>query len=157
MSVQLKGQRRYNYLPHPISEYGPYRALPTDNVLTLLARKDQACWNLWYLSDGSIDTWHKIVVQPSNETYVEGSRQIGSALAMRYRLMETQFDGVTLRHQVLYLPPSEFLAWFESQGGYRSLPFFVAYAKLAGPVLSLINEGLAARKGLLDANAHLIE
>ena len=42
MSVQLKGQRRYNYLPHPISEYGPYRALPTDNVLTLLARKDQA-------------------------------------------------------------------------------------------------------------------
>ena len=126
---------------------GGYRALPTDNVLTLLARKDQACWNLWYLSDGSIDTWHKIVVQPSNEKYVEGSRQIGSALAMRYRLMETQFDGVTLRHQVL----------FESQGGYRSLPFFVAYAKLAGPVLSLINEGLAARKGLLDANAHLIE
>jgi hypothetical protein len=155
MSVQLKGQRRYNYLPHPISEYGPYRALPTDNVLTLLARKDQACWNLWYLSDGSIDTWHKIVVQPSNEKYVEGSRQIGSALAMRYRLMETQFDGVTLRHQLEHLPPEDFLRWFYGIGGYDALPFF-GTGQLGAFITPKMMANMTGREHLVKKSAHVI-
>ncbi|MFO1380817.1 MAG: hypothetical protein U1F63_10760 [Chitinivorax sp.] len=149
-------QKRYNYLPHPISEYGPYRSQPGDSALIQLARKDQACWNLWYLSDGCADTWHRVLVHPSNAKLLEDSRTIAGALSMRYRIMETQFDGVTVRHQVLHLPPSEFLMWFEAQGGYSSLPWFSG-SDLAEKTVSLINKGLEARKGLIELSAHLVE
>ena len=155
MSVQLKGLRRYNYLPHPICEYGPYRALPTDDVLTLLARKDQACWNLWYLSDDCIDTWHKIVVQPSNAKYVEGSRQIGAALTMRYRLMATQFDGVTLRHQLEHLPPEEFLRWFYDIGGYHALLFF-GKGQLGASITPMMMVNMAKREHIVKKSAYVI-
>ena len=156
MNLQLTGQRRYNYLPHPISEYGPYRALPTDDVLTLLARKDQACWNLWYLSDGCIDTWHKIVVHPTNEKYTEMSRKIGAALTMRYRLMATQFDGVTLRHQLEHLPPEEFLRWFHAIGGYHALPFF-GKGQLGASITPKMMANISNRERIVKKSAHVID
>ena len=155
MSVQLKGLRRYNYLPHPICEYGPYRALPTDDVLTLLARKDQACWNLWYLSDGCIDTWHYVVVQPTNEKYMEMSRKIGAALTMKYRLMATQFDGVTLRHQLEHLPPEEFLRWFYGIGGYHALPFF-GKGQLGASITPMMMTNMAKREHIVRKSAYVI-
>lgn len=155
MNLQLTGQRRYNYLPHPISEYGPYRALPTDDVLTLLARKDQACWNLWYLSDGCIDSWHKIVVHSTNEKYTEMSRKIGAALTMRYRLMATQFDGVTLRHQLEHLPPEEFLRWFQAIGGYHALPFF-GKGQLGASITPMLMANIAKRERIVKKSAHVM-
>lgn len=149
-------QKRYNYLPHPISEYGPYRSQKGDDAITQLARKDQACWNLWYLSDGSADTWHNILVHPAHAKLAEGSKLIATALAMRYRIMENQFDGVTIRHQVLHLPPAEFLGWFEGYGGYSNLPLFCGNS-LAERAVALLNKGLEARRGLVDHSAHLIE
>lgn len=148
--------KRYNYLPHPIREYGPFRSMPDDSALLTLARKDQACWNLWYLSDGSADTWHKIIVHPANAKMSEGSKQIAAALAMRYRIMEHQFDGVTIRNQVTSLPPDQFLAWFESHGGYGALPEFSG-SPLAERAVALLQEGLSLRKGTLNATAHLID
>ena len=155
MNLQLTGQRRYNYLPHPISEYGPCRALPTDDVLTLLARKDQACWNLWYLSDGCIDSWHKIVVHSTNEKYTEMSRKIGAALTMRYRLMATQFDGVTLRHQLEHLPPEEFLRWFQAIGGYHALPFF-GKGQLGASITPMLMANIAKRERIVKKSAHVM-
>ena len=155
MNLQLTGQRRYNYLPHPISEYGPCRALPTDDVLTLLARKDQACWNLWYLSDGCIDSWHKIVVHSTNEKYTEMSRKIGAALTMRYRLMATQFDGVTLRHQLEHLPPEEFLRWFQAIGGYHALPFF-GKGQLGASITPKMMANISKRERIVKKSAHVI-
>lgn len=148
--------KRYNYLPHPINEYGPYRSMPGDSILLTLARKDQACWNLWYLSDGSADTWHKIIVHPASAKLAEGSKQIATALAIRYQIMEHQFDGVTIRNQVTSLPPDQFLAWFESYGGYGALPQFSGNP-VADRAVELLNQGLAMRKGMLNKTAHLLE
>lgn len=153
--MQLKGLRRYNYLPHSISEYGPYRALPNDDVLMLLARKDQACWNLWYLSDGCIDGWHQVTVSLANEKYVERSRQIGVALAMKYRLMAAQFDGVTLRHQLEHLPPGEFLRWFYSIGGYDALPIF-GTGQLGASITPMMMANIAKRERIVKKSAHVI-
>ena len=122
---------------------------------TLLARKDQACWNLWYLSDGCIDTQHKIVVHPTNEKYTEMSRKIGAALTMRYRLMATQFDGVTLRHQLEHLPPEEFLRWFHAIGGYHALPFF-GKGQLGESLTLMLMANMAKRERIVRKSAHVI-
>lgn len=148
--------KRYNYLPHPIREYGPFRSMPDDSVLMTLARKDQACWNLCYLSNGSADTWHKIIVHPAFTDLVESSALIASALAMRYLIMERQFDGVTIRNQVTSLPPDQFLTWFESHGGYGGLLEFSGSPQ-AERAVALLQEGLKLRKGTLNAIAHLID
>lgn len=144
----------YNYLPYPISEYGPYRALAGDDVLMQLARKDQACWNLWYLSDGCVDAWHKLAVLETNPKRVKHSKMIANALAMRYRIMEHQFDGATIRHQVMHLPPSAFMAWFEGNGGYAALPYF--NWPIASTAVSIVNKGLQSRRKIVARTAHVI-
>lgn len=60
--------KRYNYLPHPISEYGPFRSRPDDDATMLLARKDQAAWNFGYLLyPPRYDIWLKASALLSNQ------------------------------------------------------------------------------------------
>ncbi len=111
-------QKRYNYLPHPISEYGIYRAQPWDTTLDTLARKDQAAWNFSYLSCSSLLTkWYSIAAMPNNED----AKSAAALLRMHYHTINVVIDGVSVRHQVLHLPPKEFASWFSSVGGYSML------------------------------------
>lgn len=106
--------KRYNYLPHPISEYGPFRSQPDDSAMMLLARKDQAAWNFGYLIyPPHYDVWHKVRALPTNQK----AASIDAGLFMHYNVINAAFDGVTVRHQILHLPPGEFATWFKSIGG----------------------------------------
>lgn len=111
-------QKRYNYLPHPINEYGIYRAQPWDTSLDTLARKDQATWNFSYLSCSSLFIkWRGVSAMPNNAD----AKSAAALLRMNYQVINVMFDGVSVRHQVLHLPPEEFANWFSSVGGYSML------------------------------------
>ncbi len=111
-------QKRYNYLPHPINEYGIYRAQPWDMSLDTLARKDQATWNFSYLSCSSLFIkWRGVSAMPNNED----AKSAAALLRMNYQAINVVIDGVSVRHQVLHLPPEEFASWFSSVGGYSML------------------------------------
>lgn len=111
-------QKRYNYLPHPINEYGIFRAQPDDTPMQMLARKDQATWNFSYLTNPRLlDSWHRLHALPSNEE--ANTRAV--RLLFDYNAINICLDGVSVRHQVLHLPPVEFVKWFESVGGLSML------------------------------------
>ena len=106
--------KRYNYLPHPISEYGPFRSQPDDSAMMLLARKDQATWNFGYLIyPRNYDVWHKVRALPTNQE----AASIDAGLCMHYSVINAAFGGVSVRQQILHLPPEEFATWFKSIGG----------------------------------------
>lgn len=83
------------------------------------------------------------------------SRKIGAALTMRYRLMATQFDGVTLRHQLEHLPPEEFLRWFHAIGGYHALPFF-GKGQLGASITPMLMANMSKRERIVKKSAHVI-
>lgn len=111
-------ETRYNYLPHPISEYGVYRTQPEDSVMQILARKDQATWNFSYLTYPKLlDSWHNLHALPSSEE--ANTRAV--RLLFDYNAINASIDGVSVRHQVLHLPPVEFVTWFDAVGGLSML------------------------------------
>ncbi|MEN9456570.1 MAG: hypothetical protein RL210_2089 [Pseudomonadota bacterium] len=106
--------KRYNYLPHPISEYGPFRSRPDDDATMLLARKDQAAWNFGYLLyPPRYEAWHKVSALPSNQEAIA----LDACLLMHHKVIQAAFEGVTVRDQILQLPPDEFVTWFNAIGG----------------------------------------
>jgi len=143
-------QKRYNYLPHPISEYGVYRAQPWDTTLDTLARKDQAAWNFSYIACSSLfRKWHGLAAMPNNED----ARSAAALLRMNYQSINVSFDGVTVRHQVLHLPPVEFAKWFTSIGGYEMLEGYGhGYPKLADESLQVFKDSLKSSTDALQAS-----
>ena len=111
-------QKRYNYLPYPINEYGIHRAQPWDTALDTLARKDQAAWNFSYIGCSSLFIkWRGVSAMPNNAE----AKSAAALLRMNYQAINVVIDGVSVRHQVLHLPPEEFASWFSSVGGYSML------------------------------------
>lgn len=133
-------QKRYNYLPHPISEYGIYRAQPWDTTLDTLARKDQAAWNFSYISCSSLFTkWHGVSAMPNNAD----AKSAAALLLMNYQVINVVIDGVSVRHQVLHLPPKVFAKWFSSVGGYNMLEGYGhGFPRVADDSLKVFQDGL---------------
>lgn len=141
--------KRYNYLPHPINEYGLYRSQPGDTSLDILARKDQATWNFTYLTCGMLlDSWHNVLAMPKNAD----AHTATSLLYMNYRALNAQLDGVQVRHQVLHLPPNDFARWFAAAGGYEMLEGYgQGFPRISGESLATFDEGLLTSAKKLHA------
>lgn len=143
-------QKRYNYLPHPISEYGIYRAQPWDTTLDTLARKDQAAWNFSYIGCSNLFTkWHGVSAMPNNAD----AESAAALLRLNYQAINVVIDGVSVHHQVLHLPPKEFAKWFSSVGGYEMLKGYGhGVPRVAAQHLQTFQEGLVPMTDKLTAS-----
>ena len=141
--------KRYNYLPHPISEYGPFRSQPNDTSIDLLARKDQATWNFTYLACGAmLDKWHNLLALPSNAA----AGTVASLLYMNYRAINALLDGVQVRHQVLHLPPNDFALWFAATGGYEMLEGYgQGFPRISSESLATFDQSLLSKSKSVHA------
>lgn len=113
-------QKRYNYLPYPINEYGLFRSRQDDIAQLRLARKDQATWNFASLIEPGIQCFHKLFPLVEDKD----AQDLSVMLYVSYDHINTIIDGVSIRHQVLHLPPEDFIAWFIACGDLEHLEFY---------------------------------
>ena len=139
----------YNYWPQPIGKHPLYTSWFRDDVITRLARKDQATWNILALIDSAL---HKYPIghgMPNYSNWHDIQKVYGAEFKRIYLALDRIFDsGVTLRHQVLNLPPTKFLDWLQSEGGWEAANFITV------PVGNTPQHALAFEKWLEICEMH---